>query len=296
MKHGLTVWVSVVVMCLVSGCSSPWDDAGEGVEWRLLGFGESGSVIRDAHYADMAVYLTSTEDQGIRCAGVFEYRLGGDTLCAFGMEHWSALRQGDSVQYRLLPERISCDYLEGIVSGCSIDSSEKVLLTVAVHAVYDSSNYTESPRYQRYLRQAKEAELIREAIERDGLVAEAFEWMGIWQVIQQEGEGMPPKQGEEVAIAYEGRFLNGTVFDDARDSLSWLYYPYGKPDQVVRGFELAISKMRPGERRTVWLTSDLAFGERGSEGIVPPNTPLVYDLTLRAVYRSDSTALGKNPS
>lgn len=278
-----------------ASCSNDWDDLGGGVERRLLGFGDGGSTVASAHYADIAVHLTSEGDPSLRCGATFEYRSGAESPCAFGANHWAKLTAGDSVQFRVPPELLRCEFLEGALRGCLFDSTQKLLLTVAVRAVYDSSNYAESSRYKRYLRHAMEAELIQEALERDGFKGRAAEWMGLWQVVHVSGIGLPPKQGEEVAIAYTGRFLDGRVFDDASDSSAWLYYPYGKPDQVVRGFELAISQMAPGERRTVWLTSDLAFGEDGSKGIVPPNTPVVFDLELMHVHRPDST-LVQNPS
>lgn len=282
-------------LAVLSACDNGWDDLGNGVERRLLGFGDPGSRLGDAHYADLAVHITSEDDPSIRCGAAFEYRVGAETPCAFGTTHWQALVEGDSVQFRVFPDGLHCAFLDEALRGCPLDSAKKLLLTVAVRAVYDSSNYTDSPRYQRLVRHAMEAELIQDAIEREGFKELAFEWMEVWHVVQDSGQGVPPRQGEEVAIAYTGRFLDGRIFDDASDSLTWLYYPYGKPDQVVRGFELAISRMAPGERRTIWLTSDLAFGERGSKGIVPPNTPVVYDLQLMKVLRSDSSAV-HNPS
>lgn len=281
----------VSFLAVLSACDSGWDDLGNGVERRLLGFGDDGSRLSAAHYADLAVHITSEEDHSIRCGAVFEYRVGTETPCVFGTKHWPALTEGDSVQFRVLPSLLHCAFLDEALRGCPLDSAKKVLLTVAVRAVYDSSNYTESPRYQRFVRHAMEAELIQDAIERDGFKGAAFEWMDVWHVVHTSGQGIPPMQGEEVAIAYTGRFLDGRIFDDASDSLAWLYYPYGKPDQVVRGFELAISRMAPGERRTIWLSSDLAFGERGSKGIVPPNTPVVYDVQLKKIFRSDSSAV-----
>lgn len=282
-------------MAAFASCNNGWDDLGGGVERRLLGFGDGGSTVAAAHYADIAVNLSSETDPGLICGAEFEYRVATESPCDFGVVHWAELTAGDSVQFRVLPELLKCSFLDAALRGCPLDSSEKLLLTVAVRAVYDSSNYAESPRYQRFLRHAMEEELIQEAIEREGYSGSASEWMGLWFTVHQPGEGLPPRQGEEVAIAYTGRFLDGRVFDNATDSSSWLYYPYGKPDQVVRGFELAISKMAPGERRTIWLTSDLAFGERGSRGIVPPNTPVVYELELKQVYRYDSTVV-ENPS
>ena len=102
---------------------------------------------------------------------------------------------------------------------------------------------------------------------------------GIRFRILQEGEGEKPIAGSRVRAHYEGRLLDGTVFDSS--------YPRGKPHeftllagQVIRGWDETVIDMRRGEKRLVIVPSDLAYGERGRPPIIPSRAPLVFEIEL----------------
>jgi FKBP-type peptidyl-prolyl cis-trans isomerase len=80
-------------------------------------------------------------------------------------------------------------------------------------------------------------------------------------VVRQSGptDGPHPGRNSAVKLQYEGRFLDGTIFDDAQ----------GKPvifpvRAVVPGFQQALLMMRPGDEWEVMIPPDLAYGRNGS--------------------------------
>lgn len=102
---------------------------------------------------------------------------------------------------------------------------------------------------------------------------------GIRFRILQEGEGEKPIAGSRVRTHYEGRLLDGTVFDSS--------YPRGKPyeftllaGQVIRGWDETVIDMRRGEKRLIVVPSDLAYGERGRPPLIPSRAPLVFEIEL----------------
>jgi FKBP-type peptidyl-prolyl cis-trans isomerase len=87
--------------------------------------------------------------------------------------------------------------------------------------------------------------------------------------------------GDTVLIHYEGYFLNGNFFDSTHQRNEPLQFVYGQQWQVIGGLEKAIGKMHEGDKALVIIPSEQAFGADGSvEGIVPPFTPVVFEVEL----------------
>jgi FKBP-type peptidyl-prolyl cis-trans isomerase len=85
-----------------------------------------------------------------------------------------------------------------------------------------------------------------------------------------------PDTSGSIAVIYTGRFLDGRVFDDPETPLQ---FNRGAEGQVLRGLEMQLSKMNPGDRAVILLPSRLAFGKEGSsDGRVKPFTPVIYEL------------------
>ena len=91
--------------------------------------------------------------------------------------------------------------------------------------------------------------------------------------------GPHPGHADEVKVNYEGRLLDGQVFDST--------YQRGVPATlevggVIPGWQEALKLMRPGDTWTVYLPADLAYGDQGA-GPIPPGSTLVFKLELIAV-------------
>lgn len=93
-----------------------------------------------------------------------------------------------------------------------------------------------------------------------------------------DGAGQSPTASDRVRIHYEGRFAESSEFFDS----SW---STGGPAEhtaggFVAGFSEALMMMKPGDRYLVHIPADLAYGEAGIEGIVPPNADLMFQIEL----------------
>jgi len=79
---------------------------------------------------------------------------------------------------------------------------------------------------------------------------------------------------------YKGYFLDGTLIDYTPNN--WAFeFVLGQEGQLIDGLQLALYKLKKGEKAKIILPSPLAFGEKGSSnGAVPPYTPLVYQIEI----------------
>lgn len=96
------------------------------------------------------------------------------------------------------------------------------------------------------------------------------------------GEGDIVVNGNKVQVRYTGWLPNGAQFDSNRDSQEPLSFFVGNGD-VIKGWEEGLLGMRRGGRRMLVIPPDLAYGDRGLPGVIPPNSTLVFDVTLVAI-------------
>ncbi|MCC6600808.1 MAG: FKBP-type peptidyl-prolyl cis-trans isomerase [Crocinitomicaceae bacterium] len=92
-----------------------------------------------------------------------------------------------------------------------------------------------------------------------------------------DADGDTIRAGMEVTMNYSTFLLNGTSLDP----LTTMTFQFGRPGQLVPGFQYGLSFLREGERARIYMPSYLAFGEDGSStGIVPRNTPVYFDVSV----------------
>lgn len=97
-----------------------------------------------------------------------------------------------------------------------------------------------------------------------------------YQVIQS-GEGKKPSAKSKVLLNYEGRLLDGTVFDSsiARDQPVEF-----QVNQVIPGWTEALQLMPQGSKYRLFIPAKLAYGEMGSGDAIGPNSTLIFDIEL----------------
>ncbi|BCO08160.1 peptidylprolyl isomerase [Desulfolithobacter dissulfuricans] len=125
----------------------------------------------------------------------------------------------------------------------------------------------------------KEADAVREMIKKKWPEARKTA-SGLYYVVVKEGEGETPRPGATVKAHYTGRLLaNGRKFDSSYDRGEPISFPVGV-GRVIRGWDEALSQMKRGEKRILIIPPDLAYGDRGAGGVIPPGAWLVFDVEL----------------
>ncbi|MCX7953636.1 MAG: FKBP-type peptidyl-prolyl cis-trans isomerase [Bacteroidales bacterium] len=110
-----------------------------------------------------------------------------------------------------------------------------------------------------------------------------------YKIIKKEGnKNNCIEVGDTIIINFEGYFLNGRIFDSTIRRKEPFVFVYGTEYQVIKGLEKALSTMCEGENAIIILPSSLAFGKYGSSsGIVPPFTPVIYEIKVEKVIKSN---------
>jgi peptidylprolyl isomerase len=97
-----------------------------------------------------------------------------------------------------------------------------------------------------------------------------------------EGDGATPEAGQTVVVHYTGTLTDGTKFDSSRDRDEPFKFILGA-GRVIPGWEMTVSKMKVGQRVTVTIPWQLAYGARGMPPTIPPRSDLVFDIELLGI-------------
>ena len=100
---------------------------------------------------------------------------------------------------------------------------------------------------------------------------------GLQYEILVDAEGEKPTAASTVRTHYHGTFINGDVFDSSYDRGQPAEFPVGG---VIAGWTEALQLMSVGAKYRLYIPYNLAYGERGSQGAIPPYSALVFDVEL----------------
>lgn len=105
---------------------------------------------------------------------------------------------------------------------------------------------------------------------------------GLQYKVLVKGEGEVPTRSDKVKVHYEGRLLDGTVFDSSykRNEPSEF-----TPTQVIKGWTEALTMMPVGSKWQLYIPYELAYGERGAGEDIKPYSTLIFDVELLDIVK-----------
>lgn len=168
----------------------------------------------------------------------------------------------------------------------SVKSKRKIIITAAsvavVAALFSSCRQSENKPVKL------DGEVVETTVEdpgeaylkvngaREGVVTRPS---GLQAEVIKRTEGARPTANSTVTIAYEGRLVNGTVFDKSDDAS----FPV---NAVIPGFAEGLQLMTLGSTWRLYIPSELGYGQRGVPGVIPPNAVLIFDITLNKIEQN----------
>ncbi len=103
---------------------------------------------------------------------------------------------------------------------------------------------------------------------------------GLQYKVIREGTGKRPGPTSKVTVNYEGRHLNGEVFDSS--------YQRHKPitfglNRVIKGWTEGLQLMKEGAKYQLFIPPELGYGHRGAGAAIGPSETLIFDVELLKV-------------
>lgn len=103
---------------------------------------------------------------------------------------------------------------------------------------------------------------------------------GLQYEILATGDGEKPTAQSTVRTHYHGTFINGDIFDSSVERGQPAEFPVGG---VIAGWTEALQLMTEGSKWRLYVPYNLAYGEQGSQGAIPPYATLVFEVELLAI-------------
>ncbi len=103
---------------------------------------------------------------------------------------------------------------------------------------------------------------------------------GLQYIVVEPGEGENPVAEDSVEVHYEGRLIDGTVFDSSFERGQTVTFGL---TQVIAGWTEGLQLMKPGGKFKFIIPPELGYGEGGAGQMIGPNATLLFDVELIAV-------------
>jgi FKBP-type peptidyl-prolyl cis-trans isomerase FklB len=99
----------------------------------------------------------------------------------------------------------------------------------------------------------------------------------LYRVITSSKAGHTPSLTSKTKCHYEGSLIDGTIFDSSYERKKPAIFA---PNQVIKGWTEAMQLMKEGDIWELYLPSELAYGDRGAGGVIPPGSVLIFKLEM----------------
>jgi len=100
------------------------------------------------------------------------------------------------------------------------------------------------------------------------------------------GKGKTPKATDTVTVQYRGTLIDGTEFDSSYKRGQPATFPVGG---VIKGWTEGLQLMKEGSKWQLFIPSDLAYGEKGTQGgPIGPNAVLIFEVELVSIKAQEN--------
>jgi peptidylprolyl isomerase len=117
---------------------------------------------------------------------------------------------------------------------------------------------------------------------------------GLQYADEKEGDGETPQTGQTCIVHYTGWLWENNAKGKEFDSSKKRNAPFGfhvGEGQVIKGWDEGVATMKVGGKRELLIPGDLAYGERGRGGVIPPNATLLFEVELLGVMKKTDSGL-----
>ena len=176
--------------------------------------------------------------------------------------------------------------LEGMDIVSSIEQGDEIM-DVKISRVGDEANsFNALKSFNDFNESAiqREKEIKENNLKNLNNISKGFEvtTSGLRYKITDKGNGNSAVVGKNVKVHYKGQLIDGTVFDSSFKRNEPIEFTLGI-GQVIKGWDEGLALLSEGDKARFIIPSELAYGEAGAGGVIPPNANLIFDVELVSV-------------
>lgn len=218
--------------------------------------------------------------------------LSSGSLFAKEINNTSSEAEKIGYSFGYLMGRSNADTLKDL----DLDAFSQGLKTAAAGQKSSLSDEEMTQVLTQYKRQsdAKELIVLKQKAEENAKAGKAFlqenakkpgiktTKSGLQYLVLKKGKGKSPSANSNVRVHYEGRLIDGTVFDSSIARQQPVDF---RTTQVITGWTEGLQLMKVGAKYRFFIPADLAYGQIGSGDIIEPNSTLIFDIELLEIIK-----------
>lgn len=209
--------------------------------------------------------------------------------------------KNESKEVKLTTSRDSLSYAFGVNVASSV-KQEKLdslinsdLFVQGFNAVLSNNNPAMTSEQamkviQSYFMAQQAKEMEKSKIESEKFLAENAKKEGVKTLpsglqykVLNEGKGQKPSSNAKVKVIYTGKLISGNVFDASKPNEP-VTFSLGK-NEIIPGWEEGIQLMSVGSKYEFYIPYQLAYGEKGYPGVIPPYATLIFEIELVSIEK-----------
>lgn len=177
--------------------------------------------------------------------------------------------------------------VQSVYDGKQTKLSEPEAST-ALMGIMEELHYKANKKYEEEAQANKEKgeAFLKENATKEGVKTTAS---GLQYKMIKEGTGRQPRKNDLVHVEYEGRLIDGTVFDSSKEGVSddgvggIISF---RLDQTIPGWIEGLQLLKEGGEATFYIPAKLAYGEEKLGNKIGPNSVLIFDVKLVKIDRN----------
>jgi FKBP-type peptidyl-prolyl cis-trans isomerase len=288
-----------VVFFLTSCDKYPgYEKMASGLYKRLEKFGDCEPRLKHADFFIMQVSYKKAAglDTGytflLHHHNIDKKPLAGDNIGLRLASELALMQCGEQISWILLFSEFDDTYLGAYADTSIYPADQEMRLTLELQKTFTDQQYLDFLMSMAQHQEISETEAIELYLM--NTPDQSFEKHGDCFIrFDKKLNGDSIKAGRLVNMQWNTFLFNGEQLDDTTD----MQFVFGKPGQLIGGFQYGLSFMGEGDEATIYLPSYLAFGEQGSSsGIVPRNTPVYLRVRVKEVVTEEEFAATLPPN
>ncbi len=283
-KNAISIFILLII--LTFSCKSKSDIDGytkteSGIYFKLLQIGENSKKPKNGEFITFHIkYFTGSDSMFFDAVRSIKY-----TTSPFKgaiEECFSMLAQSDSASFYINADNFFSKTIKAPLPKF-LPQQSYFRVDIKILSINSAENFNkEKDEFLSWIDDfgKYEQSVLKHFIENEQINVNPSQ-TGIYKIDINKGTGKKVEISDTLTVNYEGRFLNGKIFDSTKQRNEPFQFVFGTEMQVLKGLEEAIGTMRQGDHSLFIMPSKLAFGEKGSSnGSIPAYTSVIFEVEL----------------
>ncbi len=255
-----------------------------GLKYKILKHDVTGKDIKEGDILTLRLKYFNSDDSLLfnsdELPAKFRVKVGNSSEDGLFQDALKMLKTGDSASFKIPAKDF---YLKTKKDSLPDFVSPDEMLRFEIKVMNIVSKKQLDKEYKIFLlkKEAEEKQMLREYIIAEN-IKEKPTASGIYIIKLKKGKGKKASPGKLVTLHYEGRFINGKIFDSSVKRAKPVTFMLGDT-AVIPAWNEAIATMCEGDKIRLITGSENAYGKTGLKNYVPPFMSLIYDIKLLKV-------------